>query len=245
MAEQWRVAEPLSFQEPYEVLEAEPRTATIHELRLAPVGDPLQYLPGEYVLLEDRAGDVPPRSYSIANAPRPDGSISLLVTRAPGGVTSTWVHARLRVGDEVSLSGPYGTFVDDPTAVSPALFLAAGSGLAPVRGLLEAALAAAQRRSLSLIFSARTEGDVIDRERFAAWEAQDPRFRFRRTLTRDPGPPPRGRIPSLLGELYPDLSGYDVFIAGAAGFVRDCATAVDELGAAPSSVHTEAFFVDP
>ncbi len=67
----------------------EPRTATIVELWLRPRGGALEDRPGEYVLLEDRERGVPLRSYSIANAPRPDGLISLLVTRVPDGETST------------------------------------------------------------------------------------------------------------------------------------------------------------
>jgi cob(I)alamin adenosyltransferase len=180
----------MSCEEPYRVLYAERRTATIIELWLRPAAGALDYLPGEYVLLEDRDHAVPPRSYSIANAPRPDGLISLLVTSVPDGATSTWVHERLRVGEEVGISGPYGTFVDDPTSTAPCLFLAAGSGVAPVRALIEAALSADADRSLTLIFSARTEADVIDSEHFAGWQARHPQFRFIRTLTRDAGPPP-------------------------------------------------------
>jgi CDP-4-dehydro-6-deoxyglucose reductase, E3 len=93
----------------------------------------------------------------------------------------------LRVGEEVSLSGPYGTFVDDPTSSGAAVFLAAGSGLAPIRALLEAAVAANTRSSLTLIFSARSEADVIDRDRFATWEEHHVSFRFIRTLTRGAG----------------------------------------------------------
>lgn len=74
------------------------------------------------MVLEDRDHELSPRSYSIANAPRADGLISLLVTRVPDGQTSAWVHEHLRAGDEVSLSGPYGTFVDDPSSTAPALF---------------------------------------------------------------------------------------------------------------------------
>ena len=68
------------------------------------------------MLLEDRERRVPPRSFSIANAPRQDGLILLLANRVPVGETSTWVHEWLRFGVEVSVSGPYGTFVDDPTS---------------------------------------------------------------------------------------------------------------------------------
>jgi hypothetical protein len=141
------------------------------------------------------------------------------VTRVPGGQTSTWVHDCLRVGHVVSISGPYGSFVDDPTATAPALFLAAGSGLAPMRSLIEAAVLASTRPSWTLIFSTRTEADVIDRDHFEAWQAQHPQFCFIRTLTRGVGPPPHGRIPDLLPALYGELSPHDIFIAGAPDFV--------------------------
>jgi CDP-4-dehydro-6-deoxyglucose reductase len=239
---------PTSFEEPYEVRRLERRTPTIVELELHPLGDLLEYLPGEYVLLEDNRHELPPRSYSVANAPRPDGTISLLVTRVSDGETSRWVHERLRVGETVRITGPYGTFVDDPAAsgrLGRVLYLAAGSGLAPIRALLEAEVETGTRRSLTLIFSARTEADVIDRARFEGWQARQPRFRFIRTLTRGAGPPPRGRIPTLLGTLYADLSDHDLFIAGAPGFVMACAAASDGLGARRERVHTEVFFVEP
>ncbi len=236
---------PTSFEEPYEVRRLERRTPTIVELELHPLGDVLEYLPGEYVLLEDDRHEVPPRSYSVANAPRPDGTISLLVTHVEGGETSRWVHERLRVGETVRITGPYGTFVDHPGSTGPALYLAAGSGLAPIRALLEAEFEAGTRGSLTLIFSARTEADVIDRARFEDWQAKQPRFRFIRTLTRGAGPPPRGRIPALVGTLYADLSGHDLFIAGAPGFVMACAASADALGARRERVHTEVFFVEP
>jgi CDP-4-dehydro-6-deoxyglucose reductase len=231
-------------QAPYRVISLERRTATIAELWLRPLDGALRFLPGEYVLLEDVDGAVAPRSYSIANAPRSDGLLSLLVTRVPGGQASTWVHGRLRIGDEVMVDGPYGTFVDDPTRPSPCLLLAAGSGLAPMRALVEAAMLAGTRRSLTLIFSARAAGDVIDGVPFCRLQEHHPQFRFIRTLTRAAGPPPNGRIPALLRRCAEDLGDHDVYIAGAAGFVAACAKAAQQLGATSGRIHTEAFFVE-
>jgi len=237
-------AEPTSYEEPYRVVDVVRRTPTIVELWLRPLGGALEYLPGEYVLIEDRCGGVPQRSYSLANAPRDDGLISLLVTCVPGGRTSPWVHAHARAGAEVILSGPYGTFVDDPLATASCLLLAAGSGLAPDVESAEAALASGRRRALTVVLSARTEADVLDRDRFAYWEARHPRFRFILTLTGGAGPPPRGRVPALLPTLFGDLSDHDVFVAGPAGFVVACAAAAEALGACRARVHTEAFFVE-
>ncbi len=234
-----------SEQAPHRVLAVERPTPAIVELLLAPLERALAYLPGQYVLLEDRDGELPPRSYSVANAPRRDGRLSLLVTRVAGGRTSGWVHDRLAVGDEVSVSGPYGTFVADPAGRRPLLHLAAGSGLAPIRALIEAELEAPRRPALTLLFSARTEADVIDGERFARLVEEQPRFRFARTLTGAEGPPPRGRLPGLLPELAGDLGGHEVFIAGAPGFVAACAEAAVALGAPRELVHTEVFYVEP
>lgn len=239
-------AEPIPSRDeaPYRVNAIERVTPSIVEVRLCPLGQPLEFLPGEYVLLEDSDRRVPPRSYSIANAPRPDGEISLLVTRVAEGATSSWVHDRLRTEDEVILTGPYGTFVADPCCTSPCLYLAAGSGLAPIRALIETSLKATAQ-SLTLILSARTEADLLDRDRLLGWQAEHPRFRFIATLTRTAGAGSRRRVPDLLPGICPRLAGHQVFIAGAAGFVLACAAAAETLGAAREHVHTEPFFVEP
>jgi CDP-4-dehydro-6-deoxyglucose reductase, E3 len=178
---------PARDEAPYRVIAIEHRTPAIVEVWLQPMDQAMAYRPGEYVLLEDPMRHIPPRSYSIANAPRPDGLISVLITRVAAGTTSVWVHDQLRREDEVTVTGPYGTFVAGPTSAAPCLYLAAGSGLAPIRALIEAALKATPQRPLTLIFSARTEADVLDRERFGRWQTRYPHFRFIRTLTRGPG----------------------------------------------------------
>jgi len=220
------------------------RTPAIVELLLRPLGGPLRYLPGQYVLLGDPGYTVPVRSYSIANAPRPGGEIALLVTEVAGGETSGWVHRRLRPDDRVLLSGPYGTFIAKPDS-RQVLYLAGGSGLAPVRALAEAAVRSALPERATLFFSARTEADLIDQQLFARWARERPGFRFLRTLTRAGGSPPLGRIPALLPELFPDLSGWEVYTAGAPGFVDACADTARACGVRPGHLHTEAFFEEP
>lgn len=234
--------EPTSFDAPYRVLAIEHPTAAITELWLGPLQAPLDYEPGQYVLIEDRDRQTAPRSYSIANAPRADGRISLLITRVAGGETSPWLCERLAPGDEVSITGPYGSFVADPSSTAPVLLLAAGSGLAPIRALIEAALAESDGPELTLIFSARTAADVLDSERFERWSARDRRLRFEPVLTREEGGS-RRRVPELLPELCGGLSAHDVFVAGAPGFVGACADAAAAQGARQERIRTEEFFV--
>ncbi len=222
------------------------RTPVITELLLRPAGPPLRYQPGQYVLLGDQDAELVVRSYSIANAPRRDGLISLLVTRVPGGQISGWVHDELRLGDRVLVSGPYGSFTAAPGEPGPVLFLAGGSGLAPVRALAEAALRDRACAPVALFFSARTQRDLIGDQRLRSWQRRHPgRFQYLRTLTRADGPPPTGRIPAILGDWFDDLSGWRVYIAGAPGFVTACAAAARARGAKPGRVHTEEFFTEP
>lgn len=220
-------------------------TPVIRELWLAPCEDALEYRAGQYVLLGDLAHRLPQRSYSIANAPRTDGRISLLVTRFPDGPVSGWVHEALKPGDEVGLGGPYGTFLLDDRDDGPVLLLAAGSGLAPIRALAEAALTTDPARRMTLFFSARTAVDKIDYTRFVEWQRAHTGFRFLLTLTRDPAAPRHQRIPELLPDTFGNLRGWEVFAAGSTGFVIGCAAAARALGAQAAAVHTEEFFGDP
>lgn len=230
---------------PYRVLSNQLVTPVIRELQLAPDDEMLSYCPGQYVQLSDQDSRVPQRSYSVANAPRADGRISLLVTLIPGGPTSSWVHERLRADDLVTLSGPYGTFMPDPDQAGPVLLLAAGSGLAPARALAEALLDAAQPRAVTLFFSARSHADLIDDDRWLDWAGSRSDFRYLRTLTRDSSAPLHERIPDLLPDVFGDLTGWEVFVSGPSGFVTGCAAAAELLGADRAAIHTEEFFSEP
>ncbi|MGH7611922.1 MAG: FAD-binding oxidoreductase [Candidatus Dormibacteria bacterium] len=229
---------------PFAVLAKAMATPRMVQLRLRRLGLSLDFQPGQYILLSDADGMVPPRSYSIANAPRPDGTIDLLVSAVPGGETSGWVLNDLAVGEPVSVAGPYGTFTLDPLDSGPRLYLAGGAGLAPIMALLESSLQGEALNSC-LIVSARTEADVACRDRLLEWQTNFAGFRSLRTLTRADGPPPLGRVPTILPDLFPSLDGYSVFSAGGPGFVDACAAAAIRLGAAPERVRTEAFFSEP
>lgn len=229
------------------VVDSIDRTPTIRELRLRPVGEPLRYWPGQYLMVGDPSAGAPPRPYSIANAPRPDGEIVLLVSRVPDGRTSGWVHEQLSTGDRVTVAGPYGTFIGDPGADTPVLCLAAGSGLAPILALTDAALRRGFRPPVTLCYSARGRDDLFDEGLMAWWTAKHRRFRFVPTFTGDepdgalPDGSLRGRIPNVLPEIAADLSGHSVYIAGSPEFVEACTDAVIALGAPPERIHVEKY----
>ncbi len=220
------------------------RTPKIVEVRIRPVGDPIRYWPGQYLMVGDERAGAPPRPYSIACAPRADGEIVLLVARVPDGQTSNWIHDGLSVGDRVTVAGPYGTFIGDPGTDTPVLCLAAGSGLAPILALTDAALRRGFRHPVTILYSARTDDDVFDEGLVAWWTAKHRRFDFRVTYTGDEPPEGArftGRIPDMLDRLSTDLGRHAVYIAGSPDFVEGCVEAARSLGAADERIFVEKY----
>ena len=126
------------------------------------------------------------------------------------------------------MAGPYGTFIGDPGTDSPVLCLAAGSGLAPILALTDAALRRGFRHPVTLLYSARSPADVFDEGLMAWWTAKHRRFDFRVTYTGDHPPDGAkftGRIPDVLGDVVSDVAGSAIYIAGSPEFVDGCVDA--------------------
>ncbi|MGH3191731.1 MAG: 2Fe-2S iron-sulfur cluster-binding protein [Streptosporangiaceae bacterium] len=221
------------------------RTPRILEIQLNPLGENLRFWPGQYVMIGDLSNEVPARQYSIANAPRRSGELRLLVAHASSGITSSWIHEKVKPGMQVRVDGPYGTFVGDPAVESPVLCLAAGSGLAPILSLAEAALRRGFQFSTTLVFSARHATDVFDAGQMAFWMMRHRRFQYVVCRTGDGELAPgehKGRIPLVLPDLFDSLERHSVFIAGPPGFVTDCHAACERLGARPELIWRESFY---
>ena len=213
------------------------------ELRLRPVGQPIRYWPGQYVTIGNPRADIPPRAYSISNAPRPDGELVLQVARAEGGVTSNWIHDHLNIGESVKISGAYGTFIGDPSVDTPVLCLAAGTGLAPILALAEAALRRGFRKPVTMLFSARTKHDIYSQGMMLWWRTKHRNFDYKITLTREEEAGYlAGRVDVVLPKLFPDLSRHTIFAAGSPEFVDACRVTIKQLGAKDELIHTEGFF---
>jgi CDP-4-dehydro-6-deoxyglucose reductase len=225
------------------VVDKRPQAERVVELRLRPVGQPIRYWPGQYVTLGNPRADIPARAYSIANAPRPDGELMLQIARADDGHTSVWVHDTLAIGDSVKISGAYGTFIGDPAVDTPILCLAAGTGLAPILCLAEAALRRGFKKPVMLLFSARSEADVYSKGMLSWWRTKHRNFDYQITLTREQAPGYlSGRIDAALPKLLPDLSRHTVFVAGSPAFVDTCIATARQLGAKDDMIYSEGFF---
>lgn len=129
-------------------------------LRLPPTSK-FGFFPGQYVDIIAHGGIR--RSYSIANAPTPQGLIELHVRRVPGGVMSEYWFEHAKVNDLLRLKGPLGTFFLRDVDGLDLLFLATGTGIAPVKAILEGLAVPAQLmqpRSISVYWGGRVPTDL-------------------------------------------------------------------------------------
>jgi toluene methyl-monooxygenase electron transfer component len=162
-----------------------------------------------------------PRSYSFATAPVSGDAVekvSFFVRHIPGGEMSGWLHAESRDGTRISLAGPYGNFwLRDSNA--PILCVAGGSGLAPIKALLEQISAGGFQRKAILVFGARTQDDLYCLDELQRIKAQgNGQFIFAPILSQEPEASawdgPRGNCTDMLAEMAEDLADYEAYLCG-------------------------------
>ena len=100
-----------------------------------PPNSVLEFLPGQYIDVIGPGGIR--RSYSIANAPRGNGRITLHIRKVPGGEMSAYWFEQAKQNDLLRFEGPLGTFCLRETPASHLVLLATGTGIAPVKAILE------------------------------------------------------------------------------------------------------------
>ncbi|WP_406690738.1 benzoate 1,2-dioxygenase electron transfer component BenC [Saccharopolyspora sp. ID03-671] len=124
-----------------------------------PERDGLAFLPGQYVNISV-PGTEETRSYSFSSAPD-DEHLSFLVKLTPGGVMSDYLTERAKPGDELTFTGPHGSFFLRETD-RPVLLLAGGTGLAPILSILRTMRAAGSTRPAHLIYGVTTDDDLVE-----------------------------------------------------------------------------------
>jgi CDP-4-dehydro-6-deoxyglucose reductase len=128
-------------------------------LRLPPAAT-FEFYPGQYVDIIGHGGVR--RSYSIANVPQGEMTLELHVQRVPGGTMSEYWFEKAKTGDLLRLHGPLGTFLLREVQGLDLVFLATGTGIAPVKAILEGLAQSPQLkpRSITVYWGGRARNDL-------------------------------------------------------------------------------------
>jgi NAD(P)H-flavin reductase/hemoglobin-like flavoprotein len=147
-----------------EIVQHDRRRQDLAVLTIRP-DQPLHYTPGQYLAVQVPRWPRVWRNFSIANAPRENGLIDLHVRAVPGGMVSRSLVHNTGLGDTVLLGQARGEMTVSVEPDRDLLCVAGGTGLAPIKAIIEAVIAhgrPGRRRKITLFFGARTEEDLYD-----------------------------------------------------------------------------------
>ncbi|MFC5747261.1 globin domain-containing protein [Actinomadura rugatobispora] len=213
------------------------RSGDLAVLALRPAR-PLPFEPGQYVPVQVSRWPRIWRPYSLAGAPRPDGTLRLHVRAVPGGWVSGALVRHTRPGDSVLLGPALGGMTLDPGSRRDLLLVAGGTGLAPLKAMAERVAVSSRDRGVHLVAAARTEGDLYDLPDLLALASAYPRLQITPMIS--DGPP-------VLDEV-PGLDEREVYVAGPVEMVRSTVDALHRLDVPPARIHhdpLEAEFTSP
>ncbi|MEX0427987.1 benzoate 1,2-dioxygenase electron transfer component BenC [Nocardioides sp. DS6] len=199
----------------------------------------LAFLPGQYVNIAVPGTDVT-RSYSFSNAPHEE-RLTFLVKLTPGGAMSTWLTERARVGDEVSFTGPNGSFFLRETE-RPVLLLAGGTGLAPILAMLRKLQADGSDRRAHLVYGVSTDDDLCGLEDLEALAAELPGLTWDYCVS-DPASsaPHRGYVMSLIEREHLHEGDVAIYLCGPPPMVEAVRGHVAGIGVEPTGFYYEKF----
>ncbi|UED88153.1 1,2-phenylacetyl-CoA epoxidase subunit PaaE [Streptomyces profundus] len=209
------------------------------------------FAPGQTLTLRRReAGGEERRSYSLC-AP-PGAAPRIGVRLVPGGLFSTWLVRRARVGDVVEVMGPVGGFTPDLGRPAHHVLVAAGSGVTPMVSIAPSVLAADPRSRVTLLYGNRGSDSVMFAEELADLKDRFPaRVTLVHVLSREPreadvlsGRLDAARLARLLRALLDPRTPHEWWLCGPWGMVREARRVVGEFGAEPARVHQELFHAE-
>ncbi|NJD24375.1 MAG: CDP-6-deoxy-delta-3,4-glucoseen reductase [Betaproteobacteria bacterium] len=186
-----------------------------------PASERLQFLAGQYIDILMKDGRK--RSFSLANAPHDDALLQLHIRHVPGGTFTDQVFAAMKVKDILRFNGPHGGFFLREDSDKPMILLAGGTGFAPIKALVEHALAEDCRREMVLYWGARARADLYMDDLPRAWAAAHANLRYVPVLSEPAADDAWNGRTGLVHQAamidFPDLSGHQVYACGAPGMI--------------------------
>ena len=195
----------------------ERRAPDVLELRLKlPAAEVFRYHPGQYIdiLLKDGQR----RSYSLANAPHDSDLLHLHIRHMQGGVFTEQAFGNLKVRDVLRINGPHGTFFLREDSSKPMILLASGTGMAPIKAIVEHLIHLENQRPVHLYWGCRAKVDLYLPDLPLHWASQFPWLSYVPVLS-EPRPEDAwtgrsGLVHAAVMADFADLSAHQVYACG-------------------------------
>jgi len=204
---------------------------------------PVPYRAGQYfewVL----PGIAPNRNFSAANKPGTE-RIVFDVRLYPGGQASGYVQDRLSAGDALEIIGPYGRFGFSENVHRPAVCVAGGTGLAPMKAMIEQEIANRNNRQITLYYGARSLADLYDLALLDQWAVADLGFAFHIALSDEPADSDwtgaRGLVTALVEDTLFDGFGFEAYLCGPPPMIDAAIPVLEMIGVGREDIYADRF----
>lgn len=216
-------------------------THDIKRIRLEIVsGGPFDFSAGQFASVTFEG--CPPRDYSMANVPG-DLVLEFHVRRTAGGATSAHVAEKLAVGDRVRVEGPFGPSYLREAHRGPIIAVAGGSGLAPIKSVIERALQQGLPQHIYFYFGVRTERDLYLHDHFARLAETHENLHFVPVLSEDDGSSLRhGLVHEAVAADFDEFDGCKAYLAGPPVMVEAATRLFEQRGMRRIDIHADAFY---
>lgn len=220
----------------------EDATHDIKHVRIVIDGDePFAFSAGQYARLT--LAGAPARDYSMASAPG-ERELEFHIRRVPGGAATPRIHSRSKPGDPVLIEGPFGASYLREQHVGPMLCVAGGSGLAPIKAIVEAAIACGMKQPIHVYFGARGERDLYLVDHFQTLARRHRHLRFTPVLSEAPSPARwrSGWVTDAVAEDLHTLDGWKAYVAGPPAMVEAAMRIGAARGLRAEDLHADVFY---
>lgn len=200
----------------------------------------LVYHPGQYMNVQ--LGDGRHRSFSMAS--KPDGnSVDFHVRRIPGGYFTDRYLTSLCSGSPLEVELPLGNFRLHAEDYRPLVMVATGTGLAPIKSMLESLMGDDNCPPVSLYWGMRSEADLYLHEKIQTWADHLYEFQYVPVLSRasDSWTGRRGYVQDAVLADLPDLSEHAVYLCGSPMMIADAKVAFLCCGASMDHIYADSF----
>ncbi|AQQ69939.1 Na(+)-translocating NADH-quinone reductase subunit F [Limihaloglobus sulfuriphilus] len=208
----------------------------------------IDFVPGQYVQLftpaYEKSSEEVYRAYSISSDARNDGKIELIIRLVPNGICTTYCFDYLKEGDEVKLNGPYGDFQLSDTE-APIIFIAGGSGMAPIKSMLHQMVNTDNKRKASYFFGANKVSELFLGDLMKDFESQLADFTYVPVVA-NPEPEENwdgetGLVTEAVKRQIDDASVCEAYLCGSPGMIDASIAVLKELGMKEENIFYDKF----
>lgn len=210
--------------------------------------DRMNFVPGHYVQFftpaYEESDEEVYRAYSISSDPAEEGIIELIVRLVPNGICTTYLFNHLGVGDPVRINGPYGDFRLSKTE-APIVFVAGGSGMAPIKSMLHQMVNTGSTRHATYFFGVNTLKDLFFVDEMKAFEEKLPNFRFVPVLAMPESgngwKGETGLVTEALDRKLNTAGSYEAYLCGSPGMIDATVAVLKGHGVPPEQIYYDKF----